>query len=253
MRNTMDYGKLTLDELKQGYRYDKESNAYICNYCEQHFEVGQIFSIENRFYVAEHAVSQHIKTIHEGNLLQLLTSETKYNTLTSNQKELLSLFALGVSDKEIAKKLGVTEATIRRQRFNFREKAKQAKLYLAIYEQVFDVKSTADNAIISIHNNAIYVDDRYLITEQEKQHILETSFCSLEPLILKNFSPKEKKKVVILSKIAEQFEKGKQYSEKEVNQILKPIFEDYMTIRRYLIMYGFLERTRDGSKYWLTE
>ena len=42
----------------------------------------------------------------------------------------------------------------------------------------------------------------------------------------------EKKKVVILAKIAEQFEKGKQYSEKEVNQTLKPIFEDYITIRR---------------------
>ena len=166
---------------------------------------------------------------------------------------LLSLFAMGVSDKEMAKKLGVTEATIRRQRFTFREKAKRAKLYLAVYEQVFEAKPTTDNAIIPIHNSAIYVDDRYLITEQEKQHILETSFCSLEPLVLKTFSPKEKKKVVILAKIAEQFEKGKQYSEKEVNQTLKPIFEDYITIRRYLIMYGFMGRSRDGSKYWLTD
>lgn len=105
---------------------------------------------------------------------------------------LLSLFAMGVSDKEMAKKLGVTEATIRRQRFTFREKAKRAKLYLAIYEQVFEAKPTTDNAIIPIHNSAIYVDDRYLITEQEKQHIIETSFCSLEPLVLKTFLPKEK-------------------------------------------------------------
>lgn len=249
----MDYGKLTLDELKKGYRYDKESDTYICNYCEQHFEVGQIFSIENSFYVAEHAVSKHIIAIHRGNLSQLLASETKYNTLTPNQKELLSLFASGASDKEMAKKLSVTEATIRRQRFNFREKAKQAKLYLAVYEHVFEAKPTMDNAIIPIHNSAIYVDDRYLTTEEEKEHILETSFSSLEPLVLKFFSPKEKKKVVILTKIAEQFDKGKQYSEKEVNQILKPIFEDYMAIRRYLIMYGFMERTKDGSKYWLTE
>lgn len=67
---------------------------------------------------------------------------------------LLSLFAMGVSDKEMAKKLGVTEATIRRQRFTFREKAKRAKLYLAIYEQVFEAKPTTDNAIIPIHNSA---------------------------------------------------------------------------------------------------
>ncbi len=71
--------------------------------------------------------------------------------------------------------------------------------------------------------------------------------------MLKDFSPKEKKKIVILGKIAEQFEQGRQYSEKEVNQILKPIYEDYMTIRRYLIIYGFMERTKDGARYWLAD
>lgn len=249
----MDYGKLTLDELKKGYRCDKDSDAYICNYCEQRFEVGQIFSIDNNFYVAEHAATKHIKSAHGGNLSQLITSETKYNTLTQNQRELLNLFNSDMSDKDMAKKLGVTEATIRRQRFTFREKAKQAKFYLAVYEQVFETKTPPENVIVPIHNSAIYVDDRYLITEQERQHILETSFSSITPLILKVFSPKEKKKVVILTKIAEQFVRGENYSEKEINQILKPIYEDYMTIRRYLIMYGFMERTRDGSKYWLTE
>ena len=73
------------------------------------------------------------------------------------------------------------------------------------------------------------------------------------PLVLKTFSPKEKNKVVILTKIAEQFEKGKTYSEKEINQILKPTYEDHITLRRYLIMYGFMERAKDGSKYWLTD
>ena len=249
----MDYSKVTLDELKKGYRYNKDNNAYICNYCEQHFEVGQIFSIGNNLYTAEHAISKHIQMLHGGNLSQLISSNTKYNTLTQNQKDLITLFASGMSDKEMAKKLGVTEATIRRQRFTFREKAKQAKYYLAIYEQIFEKKVHSENAIIPIHNHAIYVDDRYLITEQERRHILETSFSSLTPLVLKSFSPKEKKKVVILTKIAEQFEKGKLYNEKEVNQILQPIFDDYMSLRRYLIMYGFMERTQDGSKYWLTE
>ncbi len=247
----MDYGKLTLDELEKGYRYNRDT--YICNYCEQCFEVGQIFSIENNFYVAEHAVAKHIKSAHGGNLTQLIMSETKYNTLTQNQKELLTLFCLGTSDKDMAKKLNVTEATIRRQRFTFREKAKQAKFYLAIYQQVFEKTNSMEHDIVPIHNNAVYVDDRYLITKQERQHILETSFSSIVPLVLNAFSRKEKKKVVILTKISEQFEQGKYYSEKEVTQILKPIFEDYMTIRRYLIMYGFMERTKDGSKYWLTE
>ena len=224
----MDYGKMKLDEIKKGYRYDKDQDAYVCNHCGQVFNVGQVFQIDGSFFMAEPAVMKHIKQIHSSNLTQLLYSESKYNTLTQNQRELLAMFYSKISDKDMAKKLNVTEGTIRRQRFTFREKAKQA------------------------HNNTIYVDDRYLITAEEKQHIIETFFSSTHPLVLKSFSPKEKKKVVILGKIAEQFEYGKKYSECEVNKILKPIYDDYMTIRRYLIMYGFMERTRDGRQYWLT-
>lgn len=129
---------------------------------------------------------------------------------------------------------------------------KGGKFYLAMYELVFEDEPATAEQIIPIHNNAIYVDDRYLITEDEKQHIIKTFFSTTHPLVLKSFSSKEKKKVVILGKIAEQFEYGKKYSEQEVNEILRPIYEDYMTIRRYLIMYGFMERTKDGRQYWLT-
>ena len=95
------------------------------------------------------------------------------------------------------------------------------------------------------------VDDRYSITKTEEDKIIASVFESLEPLKLKVFSPKEKKKIVILRKITEQFSKGKKYSEKDINSILKPIFEDYATIRRYLIEYGFMERTNDCKEYWL--
>ena len=63
-------------------------------------------------------------------------------------------------------------------------------------------------------------------------------------------TPKEKKKVVILRAIAQEFEQGKTYTERQVNEILKEIFPDYVTLRRYLIEYGYLRRTRDGSAYW---
>ncbi len=248
----MDYGKMTLDEIKRGYRYDKEKDAYLCNYCGQVFAIGQVFQIDGDFFMAESAIIKHIRTAHNGNLVQLLSSESKYNTLTPNQRDLLSMFYAKMSDKEMARKLNITEATIRRQRFTFREKAKQAKFYLAMYELVFEDGEVSTEQIIPIHNNAVYVDDRYLITQEEKENIIKTFFTSIHPLVLRSFSPKEKKKVVILGKIAEQFEYGKKYSEMEVNEILKPIYEDYITIRRYLIMYGFMDRTRDGSQYWIT-
>lgn len=39
-------------------------------------------------------------------------------------------------------------------------------------------------------------------------------------------------------------------NEREVNEILKGIYPDFASLRRYLIEYGFFERTRDGSAYW---
>jgi len=68
---------------------------------------------------------------------------------------------------------------------------------------------------------------------------------------LSAFPPKQKKKLVILQVIAEQFERGRKYSEKEVNGIIRPIFGDVETLRRYLIEYGFMGRTQNGSEYWL--
>ncbi len=248
----MDYGKMSLGELKNGYHYDKEQDAYVCNYCGQTYQAGQIFQMDGGFYMAEPAAARHIRSAHKGSLAQLLYADTKYNTLTGNQKELLALFYAGTSDREMARQLNVTEATIRRQRFTFREKAKQAKFYLAVYEQIFEDEGKAEDQMIPIHNQAVYVDDRYLITLQEKEQIIEAFFSSTDPLVLKTFTSKEKKKVVILGKIAEQFEAGRKYSEKEVNEILKPIYEDYTEIRRYLIMYGYMERTKDGTGYWLT-
>jgi len=247
----MDYSNLTLCEIKNGYRFDKETNVYKCNYCGDIFREGQIYPSGKNLLVAERAIDDHIVTGHGGNFEQLINSDTKYNALTENQKELLSFFYANVPDNEIANKLGVSASTVRRQKFAFREKAKQAKLFLAAFELAFESAPKNDESIVPIHNNAKYYDDRYVITEKEKEHILQTSFESLDPLKLKTFSSKEKKKVVILAKIAELFESGKNYSEKEVNQILKPVYEDYALIRRYLIMYGFMDREGDGSRYWI--
>lgn len=247
----MDIDKLTIEELKQGYRFDSDNNSYICNSCKKVFEVGEIYPIEDRFFEACPAIEHHIDLDHGDYLKDLLYSESKYNTLTDNQKELLSLMYLDTGDKEIAKILEISPSTVRNQRFMFREKAKQAKMYLAIYEQVMEKKSSKDEMIVPVHSNATMVDDRYVITEKEKDQILSSVFHSLEPLRLKTFPRKEKKKIVILTKIADQFELRRKYNEKEINQILMKIFDDYVVLRRYLVDYGFMDRTNDCKEYWL--
>ncbi len=77
-------------------------------------------------------------------------------------------------------------------------------------------------------------------------------------MILETFMPngkltamplKQPQIVTILEEIAQKFDPERQYSEREVNVILEDVHEDYVTIRRYLVDYGYLNRTRDGSVY----
>ncbi|MDD6679232.1 MAG: DUF2087 domain-containing protein [Firmicutes bacterium] len=60
---------------------------------------------------------------------------------------------------------------------------------------------------------------------------------------------------IVLARIAERFVFSRDYTEKEVNQIIKSqiAFSDVELIRRELYEEGFLGRLRDGSKYWKEE
>jgi hypothetical protein len=247
---------MTLEEIKDGYMFISQLDKYQCNMCGKEFENGEIFKIDDRYFDAEKMIKIHIQKEHGDVLQHLTTCDKKFTGITENQSELLNMIGLGMTDSEISKKMGVTPATIRHQRFTFREKAKQAKLYLAIYELAFNGMKNKKHIdrkddIIDIHKGAKMVDDRYCITKAEEDQILLAMFSSLTPLRLKNFSSKEKKKIVILKKIAEQFDKNKHYNEKELNNIIKQIYEDFATIRRYLLEYGFMERTKDCSEYWI--
>lgn len=95
------------------------------------------------------------------------------------------------------------------------------------------------------------IDERFAITEQENEQVLKTYFKEGPDGPLSSFPIKQKRKLIILRHIARLFSPGKRYSEPEVNEILKRIYPDHVTIRRYLIEYGFLDRLVDGSAYWI--
>ncbi len=69
---------------------------------------------------------------------------------------------------------------------------------------------------------------------------------------IKQFPTKEKKWLVILRWLVDQFEAGVMYSEREVNEILVQHNPDYARLRRDLVDFGFMRRERGGGKYWLT-
>lgn len=57
-----------------------------------------------------------------------------------------------------------------------------------------------------------------------------------------------KKRVIVLEKLAEEFEPGRTYSEREVNQVLVEYHDDVATLRRDMIGQRLMER--DGGTYW---
>ena len=240
------------EQIARGYYWSKEKQAWICLECGQVFEQEEIFARDGRFYTAEKAAALHLQQDHPDWIEKMLQENKKLLSLTEKQEQLLLAFAGGKSDGDIAKEFGLAASTVRHQRFVFRERAKAARLYLAVWELVQQGRRQTDRGeeLISIHGGATMVDSRYEITQEEEQKILHSVFSSIQPLRLKTFPPKEKKKVVILRAIAQEFGQGKTYTERQVNEILKEIFPDYVTLRRYLIEYGYLRRTRDGSAYW---
>lgn len=116
----MDLLAMTLAELKQGWHV--ETDDYCCNCCNYRCRLLS-------------DIQQHVADQHQG--ADLVHNTTRYNTLTDKQQRLFTLFAAGKRDKEIAEELQLSPSTIRHQKFTFRERAKQAKYYLATFEKTF--------------------------------------------------------------------------------------------------------------------
>ena len=244
----------TIDEVKKGYI--EVEQEYKCIICEETFQKGRIYEVKSELYDARKAADIHIEEAHSSMLEYLLGMNSDFTGVSDVQRELITLISTGLSDKEVAVKLGVAASTVRNHRFKLREKEKQAKLFLAMMDLLSKntnkkINKLEKEVICDAHKTATTLDDRYNTTDKEKNDVLKNYMD--ENKALKSYPAKEKKKIIVLAEIAKNFSKGKTYSEKEINRALKRIYEDYATIRRALIEYGFLERTNDCSSYWVKE
>ena len=243
----------SVEELAAGYVYDEKTEEYSCLLCEERFENGVIYQQDGVFYEAKKAAVRHIESVHGSMFEYMLNMDKKYTGLSEHQRELLQLFKNGLSDQEIVKELnGGSTSTIRNHRFKFKEKEKQAKIYLAIMRLLKNTREEKKTeALIPIHKGAKMVDERYAITVEEKEKVLATYFKDGLDSVLSTFPSKEKRKIIVLQHILMRFDRSKKYSEKEINQVLKSIYHDFATIRRYLIEYGFMDRSKDCTEYWV--
>jgi biotin operon repressor len=70
---------------------------------------------------------------------------------------------------------------------------------------------------------------------------------------LKEIPAQRKKLEAILRYVAGDFEPGKRYSEKQVNEILSRYHEDTASLRRELVAAKLMEREGGGGEYWKVE
>lgn len=188
----------TIDDFKRGYVWNSKDGEFICLVC------GENIGENIKAHILEH-----------GNEIErLLLLDKKYTGLTEIQKEFLAMVSNKYNDKEIASKLGYTESTIRNMRFALRERARQARAFLAVME------------------------------------LAEEKVPVVKPLKIRTFPAKEEKRKALLPRFANLFEPNKEYKELEVKEIIKTVYEDDAIIRRYLVDYGYLNRNSDGSKYY---
>ncbi|SES18680.1 DUF2087 domain-containing protein [Salipaludibacillus aurantiacus] len=242
----------SVEELTKGFTYDSHEEAYICLICNERFQDGVVYKREERLYEARKAIHLHISDDHQSVVDSLLSMDKKYTGLSDHQKELLHFFKQGMTDREIvsAQKGGST-STIRNHRFKLKEKEKQAKVFLAIMNGLRQEQKESKDDLVEIHKGAKMVDERYAVTVEERDKVLKTYFKEGLNGPLASFPSKEKRKIIVLQHLLQRFDPAKIYSEKSVNEILKSIYSDFATLRRYFIEYGFMERSLDCSEYWV--
>lgn len=81
----------------------------------------------------------------------------------------------------------------------------------------------------------------------EETRVLESFF---EGSRLAQIPTQHAKRLIVLERLAQEFEPGIRYPERQVNFMLQMFHRDYAALRRYLVDNGFL--TRADGVYWRT-
>ena len=156
----------SIEEIEKGFIETEESIR--CIVCEEIFIKGRIYEIDGNLYDAKKAAELHIKEKHTSMLSYLLNMNSLYTGISESQKSVIELMALGLTDKEIASKLGIANSTIRNHRYKLREREKQAKLFLA----AMNLLSKETNKDINASYRDVYKQIRLLrLPNQSKENI----------------------------------------------------------------------------------
>ena len=240
---------LDIADIKQGYVFQR--GFYRCLYCGFKVEEGVVTPVGDQWLTAEKAMQRHLDDEHGGVFECLMGLGKPEHGLSETQQTVIRQMYMGHSDQKIAAELGgKSPSTVRNHRFNLRRKMNEAKIFLAMMDLVEAEKDRDDQH--HIRSKVAKPDDRYNVTSAEAAKLFDKHFAKGKKLKLISFPKKQKAKLVILNRITEVITPNKVYTEKEFNELLAPIYDDFVMVRRYLVDYQFVQRKPDGSGYWLS-
>jgi biotin operon repressor len=155
----------------------------------------------------------------------------------------------GLSVEEIASAVDLTPATVSHHLARLRD----AGLVTAAHEQYYTVyrfnQQPLFDALRALADRPAAPDlDRDLAKYDQK--VLATYLVDGK---LASIPTQRKKRDVILRYLAQQFEPGRTYGEKEVNAILAEFHEDVATLRRELVADNARLLRRENGQYWRVE
>lgn len=178
------------------------------------------------------------------------TDAIKLFKCLADKSRLQILKSLAVEDmyvERLAERLGLTPATIS---FHLKklEDVKAVKSYkeqyYTMYSLCLDVFNM--NIIDIIKEESEVIDEQKEREDAYREKVIKTFF---EYGKLKSIPAQRKKQKICLEEISKAFTVGKEYDEKEVNEIIMQYHEDFCTIRRDMISEHIMER--EGSNYRL--
>ena len=153
---------------------------------------------------------------------------------------LKSLMTEDMYVERLAERIGVTPATV--------------SFHLKKLEDVGAVKSRRDQyyTMYSINNEVFNVTILDILKEKSEEMDLQKERDEIyrrkvidsffEYGRLKSIPSQRKKERIVLEEIAKAFEKGREYTEREVNIIIADFNDDFCTIRRDMISEGIITR-----------
>jgi len=169
--------------------------------------------------------------------------------------KMLILLASGeMSGQTLARELNVTPATVThhasklRQASLIRERRDKNTIFFAL--DSYMLRSNSNAAAELIMRNLASTREGNDMAMQDAQAISKFRESTLRSFYtsdgrLKHLPSQLKKKLVVLEHMVAKLEKGRKYSEKEINAFIQGFHPDFATIRREFIMHQFMYRKEE--------